>query len=75
MCKLSKRESEILEVALRHVSYKEAAQAIGMNEKVYYTYMTRIRRKVELARKFLSRMRRYDKVLYKHYKYEEAKEE
>jgi len=67
MVKLSEREVQVLEAAFKHSTYKEAAQSIGMDYKGYCTYLTRLRKKVNEAKKFLNRMRKYNTILYKHY--------
>lgn len=67
MVKLSEKEIQVLEASLNHATYKEAAKSINMDYKVFSTYLSRIRRKVDQAKKFLNRMKKYGDVLYKHY--------
>jgi len=74
MVKLTEKEIRLLEAALTHSAYKEAAESIGMDYKVYCTYLARLRKKVNEAKKFMSRMKRYNSVLYKHYGREEEAE-
>jgi FixJ family two-component response regulator len=65
MCKLSKREKEVLEILLEGVVPSAAAKQLGMNsEKEIATYKSRVRRKIFIAKKFLREMKRYQKVLY-----------
>lgn len=71
MWDLTETEVKVLEAALNNSTYKQAAKSLEMKEGTYNTYLTRVRRKVSRAKKFLNRMRRYDKVLYKQYRYEE----
>jgi DNA-binding CsgD family transcriptional regulator len=65
MCKLTEKEVKILEAMIEHVNYTEAALSLKMDPGTYRTYLSRIRRKVRTAQRFLIRMRRYHKDLFK----------
>jgi len=71
MVKLSEKEIRVLEAALNSGTYKAAAKSIDMNYNTYLTYLNRIREKVMQAKRFLTRMKRYNSILRKRYKYEE----
>jgi len=60
---LTKREVQVLEAALNWSTYKEA---LNMDARTFYTYLSRIRSKYNRAKKFLMRMRRYERVLFKY---------
>jgi len=68
---LTKRDVEVLEAALRWSTFKEAASSLNMDVRTFYTYISRIRSKYKRAKKFLMRMRRYEKVLFKREEEEE----
>jgi len=70
MCKLSKREKEVLEMLLEGVVPSAAAIQLGMkSEREIATYKSRVKRKIFKAEKFLRDMKQYKKVLYPERKY------
>jgi DNA-binding CsgD family transcriptional regulator len=67
MCRLTEKEVKILEAAMRNVNFAEAAESLGMAASSFYTYLSRIRRKDKITKRFQARIKRYNKVLYKRF--------
>jgi len=66
MCKLSKRESEVMKILLEGVVPSAAAKQLGLSSaKEIAVYKSRARRKIFIAEQFLKEMKPYRKVLYK----------
>lgn len=65
MCKLSKREKEILELQREGVKHDSIIAAhLGINNPHQVAvHRTNVRRKIAKAKRFLSEMKEYDKVL------------
>jgi FixJ family two-component response regulator len=64
MCKLTEREKEVLEVCLTSADDIVAAAHLGVTPKTVANFRTRIRRKEAKARKFLTEIKRYERVLH-----------
>lgn len=66
MCKLSKRETEVMNILLEGVVPSAAAKQLGMtSQKEIGVYKSRVKRKIFLAEQFLKEMKPYRKILYK----------
>lgn len=66
MCKLSRRETEVMKILLEGVVPSAAAKQLGLHsEKEIGVYKSRVNRKIFIAEQFLKEMRQYRKVLYK----------
>jgi FixJ family two-component response regulator len=63
MCKLSRREEQILK-ALKGAFPSVVARDLGITEKSISTYLSRIKRKEAQARKFLEYLREFKDVLH-----------
>lgn len=63
MCKLSKREEEILTM-LRGATPGVVAECLGISEKSVSTYRTRVRRKEAQAKAFLEYLDQFKDVLH-----------
>ena len=57
-------EVKVLEAGLSHINYREAAHAIGMKERTFYTTIQRVKDKIRNAKRFIHRSRRYEKMLF-----------
>jgi hypothetical protein len=65
MCKLSRRETEVLNILLSGVVPSAAAKQLGLHsEKELAVYKSRVKRKIFLAEEFLKEMKPYRKILY-----------
>jgi FixJ family two-component response regulator len=64
MCRLSKREKQVLELALTSHDDKIVAANLGMKPEQVSVYKSRARRKVAKARGFLEMMKKYKPVLF-----------
>jgi len=74
MCKLSKRETEVMKILLEGVVPSAAAKQLGLSsEKEIGVYKSRVKRKIFIAEQFLKEMKAYRKVLYKPREYKPQK--
>lgn len=71
MCKLSPREKQVLELALEVADDTVIAANLGITSKQVSVYKTRVRRKEDKAKAFLTSLRKYQTVLHpkREYKY------
>ena len=74
MCKLSRREGEVMKLLAEGVVPSAVAKQLELHsKKEIAVYKSRVKRKIYVAEQFLKEMRPYRKVLYKPREYKPQK--